>query len=139
MSVELKPVGVIKARLGIQPNGRVQKFFTNTCYKAMDKYVPMDTGDLAGEVDIQTDRIIYEMNYAHYMYEGLVMGPNIPIKENGKIVGYFSPPKKHYTGKKIKYHQDKHEYAGHHWDRRMVNNEMDKVVKTVEDYIRRGK
>ena len=38
MSVKMKPVGQIKARLGIEPTGEVQKFFTNTCYKHMDKY-----------------------------------------------------------------------------------------------------
>ena len=40
--MEIKPIGQIKANLGIEPNGRVQKFFTNTCYKHMDKYVPKE-------------------------------------------------------------------------------------------------
>ena len=37
MPVQLKPTSQIKARLGLEPNGRVQKFFTNSCYKHMDK------------------------------------------------------------------------------------------------------
>ena len=39
MIVKMKPVSVIEARLGIEPNGRVQKFFTNTCYNHMDNKV----------------------------------------------------------------------------------------------------
>lgn len=68
----LKPISEIKANLGIEPNGRVQKFFTNTCYRYMDKYVPMgETGDLRRVVDIQPDSITYQSPYAHYQYKGM--------------------------------------------------------------------
>ena len=33
MSVRIKPTSTIIRRLGIEPNGKVQKFFTNTCAK----------------------------------------------------------------------------------------------------------
>ena len=59
MPVNLKPTSEIKARLGLDPNGRVQSFFTNTCYKHMDKYVPMDEGNLRTNVDIE--RIVSEV------------------------------------------------------------------------------
>ena len=68
--VKMQPVGVIKANLGIQPNGPVQRFFTNTCYKHMDKYVPQDDGNLRTVVDISTNTITYEMPYAKYQYYG---------------------------------------------------------------------
>ena len=75
MPVKLQPTSVIKTRLGINPNGRVQKFFTNTCYKHMDKYVPMSDleskGDLRTIVDIQSNSITYESPYAHYQYIGM--------------------------------------------------------------------
>lgn len=48
--------------------GRVQAFFTDACYKRMDKYVPMDTGDLRNIVDKGIDYITYEVPYAHYQY-----------------------------------------------------------------------
>ena len=38
MPVKMQPVSVIKANLGIEPNGRVQKFFTNECAKEMLDY-----------------------------------------------------------------------------------------------------
>ena len=133
--MKIKPTSVIKARLGIEPNGRVQRFLTETCYKHMDKYVPMDNGDLRRNVVLKADSITYQSPYAHYMYIGEVMGPNIPIKENGVIVGWRSPKgkPKHYTGAKIKYR-----VGGSYWDRNMVTAEIGQVVQEVQDYIRRG-
>lgn len=66
--MKIKPVNVIEAELGIDANGKVQKFFTETCYNHMDKYVPMDTGNLRNIVDKGTDYITYEMPYAQYQY-----------------------------------------------------------------------
>ena len=111
MPVKLKPTSQIKARLGIQPNGRVQKFFTNTCYKHMDKYVPMREGNLRTVVDIQSDSITYESPYAQYQYKGM--------REDG------SRPVKNYTTPG----------TGSYWDKRMVSAEMQDVVKEVQDYI----
>lgn len=142
MPVKMQPTSVIKARLGIEPNGRVQKFFTATCAKHMDKYVPYDEGNLA-DYNIEGNLIIYEQHYAHYMYEGKVMGPNIPIKENGIITGWFSPKgkAKYYTGKDIDYSKSVargHIFAGKYWDKRMWTAEGKDVVKEVQDYINRG-
>jgi hypothetical protein len=103
-----KPTSVIKARLGIEPNGRVQKFFTNTCYRHMDKYVPMDNGDLRTNVDIESDFIVYESPYAHAQYVGYTNGP---------VRNYTTPG------------------TGPYWDRRMKSAEMQDVVKEVQDYI----
>ena len=138
MPVKLKPTSEIKARLGIEPNGRVQKFFTNTCYKHMDKYVPMRNGDLRSNVDIQADSITYESPYAHYQYEGKKY-----VMDNGKSA-YYSPDygfwskkgeKKHDSGEKLIYHTAG---TGHHWDERMKSAEMEQVVQEVQDYINRG-
>lgn len=116
MSVKMKPTSVIKARLGIEPNGRVQKFFTETCYKHMDKYVPMSNlesaGDLRTIVDIQADHITYQSPYAHAQYVGYTKGP---------VVNYTTPG------------------TGPYWDQRMVSAEMQDVVQEVQDYIDGGK
>lgn len=111
MSVQMKPTSIIKARLGLEPNGRVQKLFTNTCYKHMDKYVPMDTGNLRTNVDIQSDSITYESPYAHAQYVGYTKGP---------VENYTTPG------------------TGPYWDKRMVSAEMQDVVKEVQDYVDRG-
>lgn len=111
MPVKMQPVSVIKARLGIEPNGRVQKFFTNTCYKHMDKYVPMDKGDLRTNVTVDINSITYESPYAHAQYVGYT---------TGEVRNYTTPG----TGK--------------YWDKRMVSAEMQDVVKEVQDYVNHG-
>ena len=113
MPVSIKPVSQIKARLGIEPNGRVQKFFTNTCYKHMDKYVPKDEGNLRTNVSITADSITYESPYAKYQYRGM--------REDGsRVVKNYTTPG-----------------TGPYWDKRMVSAEIDDVVKEVQDYARR--
>ena len=111
MPVKVNPTSTIKARLGIEPNGRVQKFFTNSCYKHMDKYVPKDSGDLRAIVDINSNSITYEMPYARYQYYGM--------REDG------SHEVKSYTTAG----------TGPYWDKRMVSAEMQDIVKEVQDYI----
>lgn len=112
--VKMKPVGVIKARLGIEPNGKVQKFFTNTCYKHMDKYVPMDEGNLRSNVSIDSNTITYESPYARYQYYG--------IREDGthEVKNYTTPG------------------TGTYWNRRMWSAEKDDVIKEVQDYVNHG-
>ena len=111
MPVKMQPTSQIKARLGIEPNGRVQKFFTNTCYKHMDKYVPKDEGNLRTIVDIESDGITYEMPYARYQYYGM--------RDDGThVVKNYTTPG-----------------TGPYWDKRMVSAEMQDVVKEVQDYI----
>ena len=78
----LKPISEIKADLGIEPNGKVQKYFTERCYQHMDKYVPKDTGALRETVVTGTDYIKYNVPYAHAQYVGIVRGT--PIKDENR-------------------------------------------------------
>ena len=78
----LKPISKIKADLGIEPNGKVQKYFTERCYQHMDKYVPKDTGALRETVVKGTDYIKYNVHYAHAQYVGIVHGT--PIKDENR-------------------------------------------------------
>ena len=111
MPVKLQPTSVIKARLGIDSNGKVQKFFTNACYKHMDKYVPQDMGNLRTVVDIQSNSITYEQEYARYQYYGM--------REDGThVVNHYTTPG-----------------TGPYWDKRMVSAEMQDIVDEVQDYI----
>ena len=75
----LKPISEIKINLGIEPNGRVQKFFTATCAKHMDRFVPADANLLRETVilngqptsNVKADTITYTQPYAHYQYIGM--------------------------------------------------------------------
>lgn len=143
-SVEVKilPTSVIEAQLGIQEGGPAHKYFTEKCAEHMDKYVPYRGGDLAyATMYTTTDEVHYTAPYARYMYEGKVMGPNIPIKDaNGNIVKWFSRKPKYVTDRDIDYSQSRanpeHEFAGPHWDKRMWSAEKDEVVQEVADYIK---
>lgn len=115
MSVKLQPTSVIKARLGLEPKGRVQKFFTSECAKKMDKYVPMRDGNLR-DYDIQGNLIIYDQLYAHYQYEG--------ISKKGNLLNYS---------------KDKHPFATHHWDKVMWSAEGEDIVKTIQEKFFGGK
>ena len=139
--VEMKPTQEIKARLGLDPDGKVQKFFTHTCRIHMDKYVPYNDGNLAERVWEEPKEIHYLSPYAHYMYEGEVYGPNVPIKRKGtdEIVAWFSPIKPKYkTGATINYNKSMHPLASPKWDKKMWSAEKEKVLKEVEEFIRRN-
>ena len=114
MPVKMKPTSVIKANLGIEPNGRVQKYFTKRCADYMDKYVPMDKGNLRINVDIKSDTITYESPYARYQYYG--------VREDGthEVHNYTTPG------------------TGTYWDKRMWSAEGQDVVREVQNYINRG-
>lgn len=112
MPVKMQPTSVIKANLGIEPNGKVQKFFTNTCYRYMDKYVPMDTGILRENVTLTTNTITYEQPYAHAQYVGIV---------NGHAVQNYTTPG-----------------TGPYWDERMKSADLGNVIKETQDYFNKG-
>ena len=116
MSKILKPTTTIMAYFKINPNGEVQKFLTNTCYRYMDKYVPMDTGDLRTIVTIGDNYIDYEMPYAYYQYIGM--------REDGTHV--INP--ENYTTKG----------TGTYWDRKMWSAEKYDVINEVQRFIERG-
>lgn len=106
--MSLNPISKIKANLGIEPNGKVQKYFTERCYTYMDKYVPKDLGNLRENVDITADSITYQSIYAKPQYKGIVNGS--PVKN------YTTPG------------------TGPYWDKRMVSADMKDIVKEVQKY-----
>lgn len=92
-------------------------------FKMMTPFVPFDTGTLSQNVEITSEYVRYKQPYAHYMYHGIVYGPNIPIIQNGVVVGFFSRPgvKKTPTGEYINYDKAHHPMASSHWDEAMIN------------------
>ena len=138
-NVQLQPVGVIKARLGIDPNGRVQRKFQSLCRDYMDKYVPYNEGNLRRNVDLSNPtQIVYESPYAHYQYEGVLY-----VMDNGKGAyyspdyGYWSKPgvAKKRTSTPLNYHTAG---TGDHWDERMKSAEMDSLLADLQKFVDRG-
>lgn len=142
VEIKIKPISVIETELGIEPNGKAHAYFTELCAEHMDKYIPYREGFLS-QINrvINVDSIEYNSPYAHYMYEGKVMGPNIPIKDaNGNIVRWFSKGPKYYTGADIDYSKSQaqagHEFAGPYWDKRMVSAEKEELKEELSKYIK---
>ena len=113
MAVYINSLESIKKRLKIDDNGPAQAFLTETCYKHMDKYVPRDNDDLRTNVDIKTNSVTYESEYASYQYYGQ--------RKDGshKVKNYTTPG------------------TGPYWDERMKSVEINDVIKEVQDYIGR--
>ena len=136
MPVRFKPTSVIIARLGLEPNGPVQTYFTKRCADYMDNFVPLDEGNLAYTNRIvEKDKVIYNSPYAHYMYEGKVMvdpvtGSAWARKDAIKV----------YNGADIDYSKSwarGHTEAGPHWDKRMWSVHKEDIIKEVQKYFKR--
>lgn len=115
MPVKLKPTSVIKAELGIDPNGRIQRFFQEACYKAMYDFIPKDNGDLRDVVDMSDPKyIVFEMPYAEYQYYG--------IRKDGtrKVQNYTTPG------------------TGPYWDKTMWTAKGQEIIRQVQEEINRG-
>lgn len=121
----------------IPTNPEVMTTCHNVFYKYMEPYVPMQEGVLAHQVEITPNYVDFTAPYAHYMYEGIVYGPNIPIYENGVIVGWFSRPgvSKHPTGAMINYSHEQHSLATHHWDKAMLRDRREEFTQAIGGVI----
>lgn len=129
-------------RCGTGIDGHVQKAVDAAVIRECFPYVPFDEGILAGSASTATKvgsgEVIYDTPYSRYQYYGEVWGPNIPKVENGEIVGYWSPPEKHPTGKKLQYSTEKNPMAGSHWFDRAMADHKDDVLKEAQDAADRG-
>lgn len=91
-----------------------QKLLNMQIVADCDPLIPFQQGALRGSVEypdgiyggtIQWGGASVGVPYAAYQYRGEIYGPNIPIKDdNGNVVGWYSPPKKNPTGRKLQYH-----------------------------------
>lgn len=114
---------------------KAQMSVDQDCIRFMKPYTPFKYGFLEQSATVGTvigsGEIHQIVPYAHYMYYGKVYGPNIPIEENGTVIGFFSPPgrKKHPTGEDLKYNTDRHPLAGPFWFERMVADRKGDILQ----------
>ena len=114
MPVYIEPSKVIILKAGLENGGEVHKFFTNTCYKYMDRYVPYSGDNKQGthmreNVAMKPDEIIYLKPYSHAQYVGFTTGP---------VVNYTTAG------------------TGPYWDRQMATANGDDVVREVGEYVK---
>ena len=112
--VEIDSLQELEHKLGVENGGRVEAFFTATCYKAMDKYVPMDKNLLRRIVYLDTNSITYMSPYASYQYFGM--------REDGsRVISHWTTPG-----------------TGPYWDQRMMSADGQRVINDVQKFIERG-
>lgn len=93
----------------LNKNGEAQVKFTKVVAKECNNYIPYDTGRLKDVmIELKTDKIIYNAPYARKQYY-----TNKGIGKQGENIG----------GTRGKY-----------WDKRMWQNNGDKIVKTIADF-----
>lgn len=99
----------ILAKRCLQKNGEAQVKFTKECAKAMNNYVPYDTGRLKDMmVEIQTDKVIYNAPYARVQFYS--------NKGNGRQGTSFGG------------------LRGKRWDTRMWQNKGDSILRRLADF-----
>ena len=117
VKLKMKPKSEIIKRLNLEEKGKVQSFFTETCKKFMDPYVPYRGGDLADNAYIQDkSEIVYDQLYAKYQYKG--------VRDDG-------------TRRIYKRTRTIHPRASSYWDRKMWVIHKQQIEKMVEREIER--
>ena len=120
----LDNAGTILRKRGLEPNGRVQRFFTGECARRMDKYIPFQQGILKDTRIIDPDRITYITPYAKFQYYGKVMvgiKSGSPWAEKGE--------RKVVTARDLKHHGAP--TRGPFWDKRMWEAQKTTILNSV--------
>ena len=112
MATRINSLDKIKRRLNIQDGGPAHAYFTELCYKKMDRFVPRRDDNLRTNVDITVDSITYESPYASYQYFG-------KRRDGSHVV-------KNYTTAG----------TGSKWDKKMKTAHMQDIVKEVGNYVK---
>lgn len=113
-----------------------QRLLTEQVLADCTPLVPFRQGALqsSASIGVNADEIMWNTPYAHYLYEGKVYGPNIPIydKITGELTGFCSPPSKKPTGKQLEYH---HLGATDHWFEEAKEQHIDDWIKLVKETV----
>ncbi|MEA5059376.1 hypothetical protein SDC9_163074 [bioreactor metagenome] len=127
------------AELNLGAGGMVQRVIDNAVIRYSMDYVPFDEGVLARSpyANYEPGQVVYAGPYARYHWHGIVMSPNIPIKKNGEIVGWYSPKgqPKTLTERKMKYQGEPK--RGPYWALRMKADHLKDIVQEAQDAVRK--
>lgn len=121
-------------QFGLGPGGRVQRAINDAVIRECRPYVPASPDrTLENSVlsDVDKGQVIWNTPYAHYQYTGEVYGPNIPIIQDGILMGFFSPPgrPKAPTGRELTYDTSQNPLAGPRWFERMKADHLSDILE----------
>lgn len=125
----------IRAAYGMETGGRIQRTIDQLVIDYCTPYVPASPDrtlefSAQASTEIGSGQVIWNTPYAHYQYMGIVYGPNIPIIENGVLMGWFSPPgrPKSPTDRELTYDKAQNPLAGPHWFGRMKADRLNDIL-----------
>lgn len=110
---------------------KLGKFIGETVHSFASDYTPKNVGTLdnTGQVQERGNGIVlvYNQPYAHYQWEGLVMGPNVLTKNGWRSLAKKGG--KYYTGASIRYQGEPR--RGPRWTERMMQERRADVLAAV--------
>lgn len=126
IKVKMQPVNVILTRLGVDKNGDVQQFVTNSINRRITRYMPYRTGALSTKLKYVKSPVEIEVNarYARYQYYGKVMVGKAPKVAIDKPLNQEP-------------HSPGNDRAGPFWDKRLMAEEADAIAAEAQEYVRR--
>ena len=130
-------------KFGLQPGGRIQRVINDAVIRECRPYVPASPDrTLGGSVisDVDQGQVIWNTPYAHYQYMGIVYGPNIPVIQDGVLMGWFSPPgrPKHPTDRELTYDTRQNQMAGPYWFERMKADKLNDILDEARKALKEG-
>lgn len=108
--VKMDDTGKILLKRYLNKDGQAQERFTKECAKWMNNYVPLKTGRLKDMmIEIKVSKVIYNAPYAKKQYY-----TNKGNGKQGNSIGGL---------------------RGKFWDKRMWNDNSDKIVKSIAQFV----
>jgi hypothetical protein len=143
--IDTKDEQELLEQFGLEKGGRVQQAIDQSVIDYCQPYTPASP-DRTLEFSAQTatqvgsGQVIWDTPYAHYQYMGIVYGPNIPIIQDGVLMGWFSPPgrKKYPTDRQLTYDTAQNPMAGSHWFERMKADRLNDILDVARHAMNEG-
>jgi len=124
--VELHSPARIRKDHGLDPGGDVQRFWTATVLRRIQRYMPYRTGATIkltiAQTDVNKPEIVTDVPYGKYLYYGYAMEGTPPM---------------HVTDRPLKYTTTKNPLAGPKWDVRLSAAEGKTMAAELQAYIDR--
>lgn len=142
VKIDVSDAATMLKNHGLNPDGRVQEFFTSKIMRKAGPYVPFSAGALRDSARISEDKcaIIYDTPYARYHWFGNLMVD--PVTGKGAFYsptyGFWSRPgvnNKKKTDRDLNYNGAP--LRGPRWVERCWINEKDNIIKSTEAFMRK--
>ena len=146
LNAQLSPDDILAA-YGLERGGRVQRTIDQKVIDYCNEggYVPASPNHILefsaqASTEIGSGQVVWNTPYAHYQYMGIVYGPNIPVIQDGILMGWFSPPgrPKHPTDRELTYDTAQNDRAGSYWFERMKADRLNDILDEARRVMIQG-